>query len=221
MIHFNPVRINIIHDLLNSGYSVQTLDYGSFCKICEDLGAVVNTTQVKLNNDSSVSNLLAKPGAIPFHTDHPEIDIIAWYCINPGTGKDNHVHFIDGKEVIGKLTDEELNNLESVKVRFPPINNRLAGEASLLTLSLDGLKLYYAPWLIAPNQSPSRLDSINSFQKILLGSILIEVELFNSSCIFVNNHRILHGRNQIEKYSSRHLERNWIRFRERYASEAF
>lgn len=206
----NSVGKKIINDLQVGGYSVQTLDRDSFLKICEDLGDIINTTQIRLTSNSLTRNLLAKPEAIPFHTDHPEIDIIAWYCIDPGSGNDNHMHFIDGRDVINKLTAEELNNLMSVMVRFPPLNNRLGGEYPLLTTSSDEPHLYYAPWLVLPNYSSSILRSLGQFQRFLISSDLIEIELTINTCLFVNNRRILHGRNPIETHSSRQLERNWI-----------
>ena len=47
--------------------------------LASTFGKVLLTTDVRIN--TSVGTYLCGADAIPFHTDHPDAEIIMWYCI--------------------------------------------------------------------------------------------------------------------------------------------
>ncbi|HET9679463.1 MAG TPA: hypothetical protein VFP95_02745, partial [Gammaproteobacteria bacterium] len=44
-----------------------------------DIGRITNVSDIKVNPDSRA--LLCSNQAMPFHTDHPDANVIAWYCV--------------------------------------------------------------------------------------------------------------------------------------------
>lgn len=139
------------------------------------------------------------------HTDHPDVDIISWFCIsqaeNGGASR-----LFDFKKLIDSLTEVELDVLRETKVRVPAADGSSMETRPLLSSS----GIYFAPWLIR---------CIDQKHKKIAGAIMQRIQnigheeiLLNAGdAIIVNNKRVLHGRASFKDGGAkRDLIRHWV-----------
>jgi hypothetical protein len=149
---------------------------------------------------------------LSYHTDSPLIDILAWYCVEQDA--------IDGTSALvdtGDLTDhfdgDDRAVLSRVRVRAMMRDAENREVAREFPLFADG-KVYYAPWLLSPDLDEREREAAERFADYLGrkdATAPIRIRLKPGEMLFVDNHRILHGRSTIPPDSRRHLVRLYIR----------
>jgi hypothetical protein len=111
---------------------------------------------------------------------------------------------------------EEVAMMERVRVRsmVRDAGQEIVREYPLLAAG----KVYYASWLLAPDlgeaerKLAARFDACLA-QKDAVSPIRIRLE--PGEMLFVDNHRVLHGRSKLPPDSRRHLVRLYLRTEER------
>jgi len=211
--HENDPGDTIRKILLEQGYAVLDLAYPDFLKVVADLGDIVTEAEIRLIPGCGRKSLFTEPPQVPFHTDHPLIDIAAWYCLDPGTMGEGDMSLVDGFALLDKFNTDECQLLKTALIEYPALD--LSGWDSFPLLTLEPrLQVYFAPWLILADQPFEIQDLLLKFQSVIGNVPAINIPLAADRCVFVANHRYLHGREAVSADSTRSLRRVWIRFRQ-------
>ena len=171
-----------------------------FDRLTTGLGKIRGTTAVRI--DPAVPTYLCGDGAVPFHTDDPRVDVIAWYCEEQDE-RDGACLLVDSRDVVGRMTSREVDELRGLELRY-----RGATEPRPV-LTEDG-SIFFAPWL-CPGRSGG--DVLNPLRRAIGEPDChdgIEVRLQPGQVLIIDNHRTLHGRRAISDSSRRQLVRRWI-----------
>ena len=186
------------------GYFViaDKLELNDYYHICNKLGVIINTTNIEVNENSN--RLFNKSDAMPFHTDAHDVDIVSWYC-QTQDDVDGQSILIDMKDIEYFFDKNEIELLGNVMIKYPIYKRFYVGIHPLY----KNKKLYYAPWLKV-DYSNKESELIQKFDKIIEEKDKIYCPLKKGQSLFVNNLRVLHGRNEIQSNSKRLLYRTHI-----------
>jgi len=168
-----------------------------FAELTASLGQTVHETRVAL--DVRKETYLTRPEAVPLHTDHPDVATIGWYC-EEQDGDDGANLFVDGR---GLLDEHLQHDLEDQSLPVPCLR-RLGGRTTDVAVVRDG-KLFFAPWLVKRWSNP-----LKDFARRLHEVRRLRVRLAPGDAVFIDNGRVLHGREAIGRTSKRVLFRRWI-----------
>jgi len=188
------------------GYAVIAMrDLETFKATCAALGKVDPLIDVRIVPGETQYPF--RPAAVPFHTDHPRHDIVAWYCIkNDATDGANLL--VDTRMILERLSPDVHERLQRAQVRV------VHSKRTQAILTTDPCQIYWLPPLIRETiDSLDRevADAIRVFQHELdavasTGNVA-PIRLNEGEALFVNNHAVLHGRRSIPSHSQRHLVR--------------
>jgi len=208
-----PLRLQDVSEALQGpGYywlaSDTTLD--EFRQVSNELGEVFYEADVRMGAERPRNYQL--PAAIDFHTDHVSAEIAAWYCVEQDSSG-GAMQFLDLAPVAARLSDDELAALSRVRV---PDNAVWAegGDIPLCTQNADQCSFHYVPWLKLDALDDQARTALQVFERHIAEAkttSVIEVDLSPGELVFVDNHRIMHGRAAITSNSARNLKRFWIR----------
>lgn len=189
------------------------LSDAKFVELGRYLGEVVDDTPVRIVPGKRT--YLARPEPIPFHTDHPISDLIAWRCESQDA-RDGASLLIDSHRAIGELSAQELAGLELLRL---PAMVRLGDEATptpIMSREGGSRRVFYAPWLEPIGRPVEAHDALVAFRRALAQQQqdALSIRLEPGQVLIVDNHRMLHGRGQLLPDSTRRLRRLWIRSRD-------
>jgi hypothetical protein len=177
------------------------------------LGSVIQRERVALRPGAHA--YLAKPGAVPLHTDHPDATWIAWFC-EAQDERDGANVLLDAQPVIASLPETRRDSLRQTFLACPPVAGgppTLAYRVLDKAASASGERLFCSPWLRARGADlvqQSALDTLRDRLKEAAKTHLIRVRLEPGEALIINNGRVLHGRDAIADDSRRVLLRAWI-----------
>lgn len=166
------------------------------------LGEILCRTEVRLN--PVASTYLCRPGAIPPHTDHPDVRYILWYCRVPDVCGNR---LVDAKSVLESLPQPERGELERLRFQCPPLH----GGAALSEHTLwDPVRqrFFFANWLVHKDEVDLARKGESMFTSP--GPHQFRVVLQQGEALLIDNHRMLHFRDALEPTSARWLLRLWI-----------
>jgi hypothetical protein len=149
---------------------------------------------------------------LSYHTDTPLADVLAWYCVEQDAS-DGTSALVDTGDVARHFDAEELAAMERVRVRFHAggePGREIFGEYPLLAAG----KVYYVPWLLSPDLDEDERKIAARFEEYLAkkdATNPIRIRLKPGEMLFIDNHRVLHGRGELPPDSRRHLVRLYIR----------
>lgn len=196
-------------DALDRDGFVVLRDIGSpteFERALAELGEVVLRTPVELR--PNVGTYLCRSAAVPLHTDHPDVDVVAWWCERQDE-QDGASILVDALAVIAGLDERTRTALGGVPVPCPTLA-RVAGgpcAAERTVVSASG-GVYFAAWL-----SPTRSGMAAVWRELaqrVEDAPRREVRLGPGEALFVDNRRMLHGRRALAEGSTRRLCRAWL-----------
>ena len=181
-----------------------------FRDTCEALGEIVYEADVRMGGARPRNYQL--PAAIDFHTDHPCAEIAAWHCVEvePGAGA---MQLLDLAPIGESLDQSDREALSRIGIA----DNAAWGGGAPIPLALPagaGLRFHYVPWLQKFPQDDAARTALVNFERAVREAIetrIIEIGVAPGHCVFVDNHRIMHGRAAISADSPRYLKRFWIR----------
>jgi alpha-ketoglutarate-dependent taurine dioxygenase len=199
------------NDLLEIGIARASFDsLERFLNACEALGQILSLEDVSLVAGSR--RHVSSPYSIPFHSDGPAADVVAWFCIRQDDDEGESL-LMDSIPALRSLNPESRDQLASVNI--PYFDHSSPGRPSGYCPILRGdrereWRINYAPWLL-PELTDSQRMAIAAFEDSISNSVATKIRLEPNQCLFIDNWRILHARGPLKSGSQRHLKRAWLR----------
>lgn len=189
-------------------YAVEAFDSYADCQAhLDQIGSTVAKTRIEVTENQRA--LLHSAEAMSLHTDHPVVDVIAWYCVRQ-CDEGGESLLLDFEQISARLPPQQLVQLRNVNVKVPYVP-ALGPRSSVPLLSATGL--YYAQWLIEDGASSASTAAVTAFQDALAQLSPVRIRLAEGQALIVNNKRVMHGRARIiQRHSRRLLLRHWIRY---------
>ena len=164
-----------------------------FMSACRGLGQILSIVDVSLVTGSR--RHVSSPYSIPFHSDGPAADVVAWFCIRQDED-DGESILMDSIPALRFLDPEIRHQLASVNI--PYFDQSTPGRPSGYCPVLRGeeeqdWRINYAPWLL-PDMSDSQKAAIAAFEDLLSKLAATKIRLERNQSLFVDNWRILHAR---------------------------
>lgn len=196
----------INHNLKIKGYYIidsSKIDLEVYHHLNNQLGTIFNRTNITINTKSDKK--YNSPKAMPLHTDIYEVDIVSWFCQK----QDLHHGSIILKDLSAykeKFNQNEIKILESIQIRYPIYKRIYTGEHPLLK---EG-NIYYSPWLEKKNYTNEQEKTLNKFKIFINNQEEIIIKLKDGDALFIDNSRMLHGRQAFSEDSKRLLYRTHV-----------
>jgi hypothetical protein len=156
------------------------------------------------------------PGALGFHTD-PIADLVSWYCLEQDDGG-GPMMMLNLGDLEEHFSAEERETLTRVELLSPTRKSEVEQETltptPLLTKTSGKYKIYYAPWLLRESEDASVRKIAEKFAAYVKNkeeTQLIVLPIKPRDTVFLDNHRMLHGRGELPQTSKRHLVRFYLR----------
>lgn len=181
-----------------------------FRAVAESFGEVFYEAEVRMGAERPRNYQL--PAAIDFHTDHVSAEFAAWCCLERESDG-GAMQFLDLAPVASALSDDELEALSRVRVPDNAVWSQ-GGDIALCRRTERGWSFHYVPWLdlgVPDEEARAALARFEQGIAAAKSSALIEFDLAPGEVVFIDNHRVMHGRAAIPPGSRRHLKRLWIR----------
>jgi len=187
------------------------IDVDAYRRLAVALGRIVGEESIALRPGAHA--YVAKPGPVPLHTDHPEVDLVAWRC-EEQDDVDGASLLFDARALVEGLSEGQRELLRQVELVCPPLSG---GPPTLrfpvLRPDRTGDAIFCSPWLKSANAIPEHEDGLEYFRGRLSAEAKrssVNVLLALGDALFVDNHRVLHGRRAIADASRRRRHRLWI-----------
>lgn len=182
-------------------------EYQNTQSLLNQFGNVIQQTEIRENPKST--RLLATNKPMGYHTDHHSAKYIAWFC-NSQSSKGGASLLIDTTQVFNLMSSSALSLLQNVHVRTHQVFYSDKLSLPLLSCNKNVPAVYYAKWLV---NNPSNLKThkaLSQFENLLEGTEPTKVMLSEGDILFIDNHRMLHGREGFPANSNRWLTRYWL-----------
>ena len=192
--------------LLEDGYChvKQKISFDQYVDINEKIGVVKNISDIKLNSESKLK--FNKPEFLSPHTDSPLVNTVAWYCIRQDPEVGSSI-LIDCKPLIEALPENILEVLRDTHIGFPLYKRFKTGTYPVLKQGKVSDDIYYTHWLLLDNYSKKQTEALQALEASITDASPIVLRLEPGEALFVDNKRILHGRDEIPQDSPRYLYR--------------
>jgi len=172
------------------------------------LGLTIHETAIELRPDSR--QMVHSHQSLDLHTDHPEARWIGWYCVRQAKERGESI-LVDLSGLQSDLDPSIVETLSRISVEVPTFGGRDSYSLPLLSRSASGTRVAYLPWLV--RATPAQLGALYEFKRYIaecLRDASIRIRLKSGDGLFIDNHRMLHGRRALEEYSERLLIRLWL-----------
>jgi hypothetical protein len=209
----------VFDDVRRAGLAVlreQSVD--GFVDTCSSIGEILSLQDVTITPGSR--RHVSSPGAIPLHSDGPEADVVAWHCVRQDDDDGTSI-LIDTIPVLRTLTFRVRHALASIQLPYFDVTSRVRPKGYAPLLQGDGdttWRVNYAPWLLPATLDDEQREALDAFQSGLMAGTLIKRRLVENQCLFIDNWRVLHGRDPVVAQSARLLKRAWLRTNRQRAS---
>lgn len=201
-------NIEIAEKLEIQGFAlIEFCEADFFEEIVQDLGVIIQTTDVRANKESKA--LVTSDKALDLHTDHHKADFIAWYCVEQSEIGGESI-ILDGLEIYNKLNEKEKQALKDVQLMEHKVFHNDKEKQPLIEIVNGQPKIYYSFWLVEEPKLNSQKAALNKFQYLIKENNPIIFKLKPNQALIIDNRRVLHGRSAI-KSGERLLKRYWIK----------
>ena len=199
----------------------------TFEQLSSEIGTIELRTDIKIDRKGEAlqaQNRIAtgRPSTyqadpLDFHSDNPRMNVLAWYCVAQDE-TDGATRLIDTSNVAEYFSEDELAVLTGINVTYsiwlPGSDRESFLNEPLLTKTPFGYRTYYQSWFLLDRYSDEQASALNRFAGYISQmseTNSIGVKLAKGESLFIDNRRILHGRNALGYRSERHLIRLYIR----------
>ena len=204
-----------LEPLRRDGFAViDNVSVAAFERLVAELGEVRVRSSVELR--ARATSYLASPARVPLHTDHPDIDLVAWRCEVQDVA-DGASLLVDLRAAVAELEPTTRAALRGVKLPCPSLfeltRAPLHGTRPVLMNDDD---VYFAEWLTPQAEGPCQ-----AWPRLLATVARVaptEIRLARGQVLLVDNHRMAHGRRRVSANSARRLQRAWVVTRDRERS---
>jgi hypothetical protein len=213
------MTIRIVEGIAQNGFARVRFDgFGACLSVCQTIGEIVAIDDIR--SLPSQETDAAVPEDIPFHTDGPVPDVIAWFCVAQD-GEAGESLLVDTLGLLRCLSNEDRIHLSGIDV--PCHDDRFTcddgGDRALLVGASEAdWQINYTPWLL-PELSYAEKMAVEAFGRLVRDSEPTSFRLAPDEALIVDNWRVLHGRGLLPTHSTRHLKRLWIRTPRRSRSD--
>jgi len=180
-----------------------------FKEVAAHLGTILATDDIKLRLSK---RKLHSPEALEFHTDSYLSDINAWWCDTPAE-IGGAMLLIDTAVLSEHFSEYEMALLTKLEMECPNRSHSKFYKRQLLTHSPNGMEVFYTPWLVVEPEADELKSLWRKFASYIEAKRIksvVEVLFKQGDCLFINNKRVLHGRDSLHPDTKRHLKRLWI-----------
>ena len=221
----------VLNHLDHQGFAYirESLTPAAFDGLSRELGEILLTTQIRIDADllhrqASRRARGDRPStyqaeALDFHTDNPAAHFLAWHCLHQdlvgGT-----LYLLDTGNIADHFTASELEILATIHIEHSNIPGPGEPEkmlrSPLVRHRIRRHHIHYQQWLLLEDYSVEQqalLDRFKTYLNHLAREQPIEIRLEPNESLFIDNHRLLHGRGPLPSDSRRHLVRHFIRRR--------
>jgi hypothetical protein len=205
-------------EFLGYAHTRQAMAYEDFELIAQQLGSIILRTELAITADRK--SIVYKPDEIGFHQDNPTIHFIGWYCVHQDE-MDGSSRLLDTDNLVTTFSSDELEVLSTINIRYPDLANHQPDlgreayfQAPLLDKGSAGYGVYFTPWFLLDSYDEQQrrvLDKFIAYVKAKETHEVIGIRLKPGESLFINNRRMLHGREAIRPDSRRFIKRVWIR----------
>jgi hypothetical protein len=196
--------------------------------VAAEIGMILSRTDIKIDKQSELGQEQARvvkgrPGryradALGFHTDNVRVDVMSMYCVEQDA-TDGAILLLDTNDLTDYFSDEDLAVLSRIELWAPELEQvdrqeSFSHVAPLLSRSEESFQIYYIPWLLRDSRDSRSGDMLKRFSDYVARKAetgLISLRIKERESVFVDNHRMLHGRKAIAENSKRHMVRFYIR----------
>jgi hypothetical protein len=195
-----------------------------FTAAARQLGSIALRTDIRVDSEADDALRRARDplyadrpsvyraDGLSYHTDSPLIDMLAWYCVAQDA-VDGTSALVDTGDVMQHFDAGELAVMSRIRVRAMMRDAEKREIVREFPLFAEG-KVYYAPWLLASDLGEQERAVASRFAGYVAekdATAPIRIRLKPGEMLFVDNHRVLHGRSSIPPDSRRHLVRLYIK----------
>lgn len=190
---------------------VRVTGASEYLALCDALGTVTHTTEVRIR--PGIRQYTALPDAVPFHTDHPNADVVAWFCLEQDA-VGGATLLLDIADVLEHLSAAVSYSLTTVQL--PVLRSQIS--RPILSRDMSGRpRVYWLPAFaqgLKPQLSTREVRAIDEFATVLnalrSAAFTTRVRLAVGEALFIDNGRLLHARNSIDAGSTRFLLRAYV-----------
>lgn len=176
----------------------------AFEAVVRRLGRVLRREDVRLYASARGAH---QPRPLALHTDRHDVDVIAWRCVRPEPGGGATL-VLDGRPLLAATPPADRRLLARVTLDSPCPDDR--GPPDPVPLVDAAGRLYYTPWSRWPSDDPAVEAAWAGFRARVEAAEPRRVRLAPGECLFVDNRRVLHGRERLPPRSRRWLQRVWL-----------
>lgn len=141
------------------------------------------------------------------HTDHINAGYIAWQC-NSQAAIGGASVLLDMRPILGRASNEMLDSLQNIRVKSHCLFYDDLPSYPLYNSGTD--IVYYAPFLCKEPQLSKDKQVLTWFEAEIESAQKTEIKLSEGDWLIINNHRMLHGREEFLQNSNRLLTRFWL-----------
>jgi hypothetical protein len=157
-----------------------------------------------------------QPESLALHTDRPTAGILAWYCVEQDDRAGETI-LVDTVNLVDHLSGDQLAALSEIQVPYTIRQGASRREhlflQSLLVKKGTQYEVFYVPWnLPEPGSSEARSALARFAEYVKLSALhrALRIRLMPKQSLFINNRRMLHGRDALPEDSKRRLIRLYI-----------
>lgn len=198
----------------------EVLDLPAFRRLAADLGHIVAEEVIELRDGGHA--YVAKPGPVPLHTDQAQVEIIGWLCRRQDE-LDGASVLLDSRSFLDAMDEASLRLLRRVRLACPPVAGGPPSMAVPVLRATGRRDLFFcSPWLDPVGgeaEDRAVLRQLWSAIQAAAASSAIRVRLAPGEALFIDNQRVMHGRDALPSNSHRRLHRAWVITRETAALE--
>ena len=223
------VAAEIVTALKTTGFAYLTpFSIENHALVASDIGTIISRSDVKVDKERAALQektrvMKGRPGpygseTVGFHTDNIRVDVMAMYCVEQDA-EDGAILLLDTDDLARCFSIQELAALSKLDVWAP--SGAPTGKhqedffyvAPLLSKADEVYRVYYIPWLLrhpADEASRAMLKGFSDYVRHKEETQLIRLPVRKEESVFIDNHRMLHGRRPISENSKRHMVRHYI-----------
>ena len=197
------------------GAALGKIKLRSDIKINKELDSMNKKTRISGNiKNNRPSSLRAQ--ALALHTDRPTVNIIGFHCVRQDE-ESGHLTIVDTLSIAGWFSEDELARLARIKITYTDRKNgvgkEFSGLNSIVEKKSERYNIYYAPWFFPESRGQyedSLIEKLKEFVDRQKACAATNILLSPGQSVFIDNQRMLHGREAISEVSKRHLIRLYI-----------
>lgn len=195
----------------------------NYAAIAGQIGTVISRSAIKIDKEQDQLQeqkrvVKGRPGTyradpFTFHTDNARVDVISMYCVEQDA-IDGAILLLDTSDLAEHFSAAELAALSQVELWAHDVGKmNFSHLVSILSKVGESYRVYYIPWQEHKSHDGDSGETLKKFSDYLkykeeMQTIKLAVKKHES--VFIDNHRMLHGRGALTKDSKRHFDRFWI-----------